>query len=158
MKQSCSATRGKFKSYIFFKFNTEFYPNKYISLKNNTSNKLVTFTSWIKDIDIALAGLDIVALTSKNEGTPVSLIEAQAASKPIVTTNVGGIENVVIPNETALLSEVYDEKQFASNLLSLIEDKNKRISFSKNGAHVFESFHYTRLAGDMKKLYNQLLK
>ncbi len=65
---------------------------------------LLTFTSWIKEIDVALSGSDIIALTSFNEGTPVSLIEAQAANKPIVTTNVGGIENVVIPKDTALLS------------------------------------------------------
>jgi len=57
------------------------------SKKNTTS--LITFTSWIKDIDVVNAGLDIITLTSKNEGTPVSLIEAQASSKPIVTTNVG---------------------------------------------------------------------
>jgi len=128
------------------------------STENSISKALVTFTSWITAIDIALAGLDIIALTSKNEGTPVSLIEAQAASKPIVTTNVGGIKNIVKPDVTALLSEVNDEKQFTSNLLSLIEDENKRISFSQKGEHVFENFHYTRLVGDMEKLYNRLLK
>jgi len=128
------------------------------STEKNVSKSLVTFTSWITEIDIALAGLDIIALTSKNEGTPVSLIEAQAAGKPIVTTNVGGIENVVLPNETALLSDVNDEKMFSNNLLTLIEDKNKRISFSQNGEHVFKNFHYTRLVDDMEKLYIQLLK
>lgn len=65
----------------------------------------VVMTSWIKDVDRALAGLDIVCLTSHNEGTPVSLIEAQAASKPVVSTRVGGIENVVLQNETGLLSD-----------------------------------------------------
>src|SRR5690606_40360656 len=56
----------------------------------------ITFTSWIKDIDQVNAGMDIICLTSKNEGTPVSLIEAQASNKPIVSTRVGGIENVVL--------------------------------------------------------------
>ena len=45
------------------------------------------FTSWIKDIDVCVSGLDIVALCSFNEGTPVSLIEAQAGNKPIISTN-----------------------------------------------------------------------
>src|SRR5687767_3214470 len=49
------------------------------------------FTSWRTDIDVVCAGLDIIALTSLNEGTPVSLIEAQAAGKPVVSTRVGGI-------------------------------------------------------------------
>jgi glycosyltransferase involved in cell wall biosynthesis len=66
-----------------------------------------------KEIDIVLAGSDIIALTSFNEGTPVSLIEAQAANKPIVTTNVGGIENVVLENETALLCDNNDLSQFS---------------------------------------------
>ena len=102
--------------------------------------------------------MDIVALTSKNEGTPVSLIEAQAAGKPIVSINIGGIENIVIPNETALLSDNNDEQLFTENMLSLIEDDNKRITFSQKGEHVFKSFHYDRLVGDMERLYFQLLK
>ena len=52
----------------------------------------VHFTSWIKDVDWANSGLDIIALSSSNEGTPVSLIEAQASCKPIVSTRVGGCE------------------------------------------------------------------
>ncbi|MDC0338995.1 glycosyltransferase [Flavobacteriales bacterium] len=128
------------------------------STEKNATNTLLTFTSWITDIDVALAGLDIVALTSKNEGTPVSLIEAQAAGKPIVSTNVGGIENIVIPNETALLSNINDEQLFTENMLSLIEEEDKRIAFSQKGTHVFKSFHYDRLVCDMEKLYCQLLQ
>ena len=127
------------------------------STEKNATNALLTFTSWITDIDVALAGLDIVALTSKNEGTPVNLIEAQAAGKPIVSTNVGGIENIVIPNKTALLSNISDEQSFAENMLSLIEDDYKRMAFSQKGTHVFKSFHFDRLIGDMEKLYCQLL-
>jgi glycosyltransferase involved in cell wall biosynthesis len=128
------------------------------STEKNVRNALLTFTSWITDIDVALAGLDIVALTSKNEGTPVSLIEAQAAGKPIVSINIGGIENIVIPNETALLSDINDEQLFTENMLSLIEDDKKRIAFSQKGSHVFKNFHYKRLVSDMEKLYFQLLK
>lgn len=128
------------------------------STEKNATNALLTFTSWITDIDVALAGLDIVALTSKNEGTPVSLIEAQAAGKPIVSTNVGGIENIVIPNETALLSNINDEQLFTENMLSIIEEEDKRIAFSQKGTHVFKSFHYDRLVYDMGKLYCHLLE
>ena len=53
----------------------------------------ITFTSWIQDVSYPLAGSDVVCLTSFNEGTPVSLIEAQAAAKAIITTKVGGIES-----------------------------------------------------------------
>ena len=54
-------------------------------VKNLRSDASVVFCSWIKDVENAYPGLDIIALTSLNEGTPVSLIEAQAAGVPIVT-------------------------------------------------------------------------
>ncbi|MGB0884819.1 MAG: glycosyltransferase [Chitinophagales bacterium] len=128
---------------------------------NNTNSEItdIIFTSWIKDIDAALPGLDIVALTSLNEGTPVSLIEAQAAGVPIVSTKVGGIEDVVNENETAFLSEKDDVDTFTNHLLSLVESKEKRISFGEKGLNVVsEKFDYMRLVKDMKKLYRKLLK
>jgi glycosyltransferase involved in cell wall biosynthesis len=99
-----------------------------------------------------------VALCSFNEGTPVSLIEAQAAGKPVVTTNVGGIENIVIPGETAFLSATGDVGAFAANLLKLTENKAERERLSQRSwEHVRERFHYTRLVRDMEKLYRELL-
>ena len=126
--------------------------------KQPSLDKQVIFTSWIKDIDYALAGLDIVALTSVNEGTPVSLIEAQAASKPIVTTKVGGIENIVLPGETALLCDSNNAGEFAENLITLINDDSLRAAMSCKGwIHVKDKFHYTRLVEDMRQLYHKLL-
>jgi len=118
----------------------------------------VTFTSWIKDIDYVNAGIDIVTLTSKNEGTPVSLIEAQAANKPIVSTNVGGIENIVRTGLTALLSETNNHVTLANNLLRLVEDDDLRNEFGAAGwSYVHEKFHYQRLAQDTAQLYHELL-
>ena len=126
--------------------------------EKENQNAIVVFTSWIKEVDVALSGLDIVALTSFNEGTPVSLIEAQAAGKPIVSTNVGGIEIVVIKNRTALLSEVDKPESFFSNLKTLTEDENLRKEMAAIGwQHVFEKFHYNRLVKDMQNLYEKLL-
>ncbi len=121
-------------------------------LNENINN--VVFTSWQKNVDEVNAGLDIICLSSKNEGTPVSLIEAQASGIPIVSTNVGGIENVVLKNESAFLSEVGDLESFVKNLGLLIEDDELRESMSQKGGHVLKSFHYTRLIDDVKELYN----
>jgi glycosyltransferase involved in cell wall biosynthesis len=116
------------------------------------------FTSWRSDVDVINAGLDVVALTSLNEGTPVSLIEAQAANKPIVSTRVGGIQDIVIENQTALLSDVNDHIRFKENLLQLVNDDDLRNSLGRNGADlVFEKYSVNRLAGDMRKLYYELL-
>lgn len=134
-----------------------------LGLKFNNNDlhekNILTFTSWIKDIDVSNAGMDIITLTSNNEGTPVSLIEAQASSKPIVSTNVGGIENIVAKNETALLSASGDEIQFAENLLRLIEDDNLRQKLSYSSRQmVINKFSYQRLCTDMASFYHRLLQ
>lgn len=118
----------------------------------------VYFTSWVKKVDYVNAGVDIVALTSKNEGTPVSLIEAQASNRAVISTNVGGIEDVVIPGETALLSAADDEISFGENLLKIIENNEMRKRFGENGwAFVKDKFHYERLVNDITTLYDSLL-
>jgi len=131
----------------------------FIDFTKNEEIATLTFTSWIKNIDYAYAGLDIVALTSRNEGTPVSLIEAQAANKPIVTTNVGGIENIVLPNRTALLTRNGGAEDYADKLLNLVADDSLRIKMTQQGwDHVKNKFHYSRLINDMSDLYFGLLK
>ena len=118
----------------------------------------LTFTSWMTEMDQVNAGMDIIALTSLNEGTPVSLIEAQAAGRPVVSTRVGGIENVVVEGQTALLSAGTDAASFADKLLQLIEDDQMRNTFSRNGwVQVGEKFHFSRLVRDMDVLYKELL-
>ncbi|MGZ3866184.1 MAG: glycosyltransferase [Bacteroidia bacterium] len=117
----------------------------------------VTFTSWINDVSYPLAGSDIVCLTSFNEGTPVSLIEAQAASKPIITTKTGGIENSVNA-EAAFLLAVTAEAEFAKKLLFLAENPQARAKMAEKGkAFVLKHFHYTRLVEDVRSLYLNLL-
>lgn len=118
----------------------------------------VTLTSWHKDVDVVYAGSDIIALTSNNEGTPVSLIEAQASNKPIVTTRVGGISDVVIPNKTAFISKKGDVQKLAKNIFILTQDDELRAQMSELGRNfALDRFSYTRLVGDMGNLYRQLL-
>jgi glycosyltransferase involved in cell wall biosynthesis len=129
-------------------------------IKEDFKNKkaALTFTSWIKEVDMALAGLDIVTLTSLNEGTPVSLIEAQAANKPIVSTRVGGIEDVVIENKTAFLSGKQEVSLFVSHLLKLIEEDNLRANTGNTGKeHVMKNYTFNRLINDTDLYYKKLL-
>lgn len=116
------------------------------------------FTSWITEVDFALSGLDIVALTSLNEGTPVSLIEAQAASRPVITTNVGGVGDCMIDSQSGIIINDFSPTSFADGLLILTEDEDLREQMGKKGkSFVIEKFSYTRLVDDMKKLYFSLM-
>ena len=130
----------------------------YSSPDLKTDDPDIIFTSWIKDVERPMAGCDIVAMTSLNEGTPVSLIEAQAASKPIVSTMVGGIADVVQEGLTALLSPSNDAAAFSSNLNRLLNDRELRNGMSESGwPYVASRFHYNRLVEDVRDLYHRLL-
>lgn len=135
-----------------------------VGIKFSTENDPVhlhplVFTSWRSDVDFINAGLDIICLTSFNEGTPVSLIEAQAANKPIVSTRVGGISDIVMEGETGLLADVQDADLFCAHLLSLVNDDELRKRLGENSqSKVMERFSYQRLVRDMSRLYFQLLE
>ena len=121
----------------------------------STDDKVATIqlTSWIKEIDEVNAGMDIICLCSLNEGTPVSLIEAQASGKPIVTTRTGGIENIVIENKTALISEINNLNLFVENLITFINSKEKRKQFTELGVKKSKEFDYKILIKNIKRLY-----
>ena len=111
----------------------------------------------MKSVDEVNAGMDIICLTSKNEGTPVSLIEAQASGNPVVSTNVGGIENVISVDETGYLSEVGDLEQFTINLLKLIENEGIRNKMSNKGRKRSSLYSFENLISNTKSLYNNTL-
>lgn len=125
-----------------------------------TSEKIsITFTSWIQDIAKFNAGLDLICLTSDNEGTPVSLIEAQASGIPVVSTDVGGVQTVVAHDHTGLIVPPRDCIAFAEAMIELLENDKKRELMSQNGwNHVKDKFHYRALVDNMEKFYLELLE
>lgn len=114
--------------------------------------------SWQTEMDEVFAGLDIIALSSHNEGTPVSLIEAQAAGRPVVSTRVGGVADVVHHGHSGLITPAGNAGAFAEALLQLTEDPARRQQFAQAGtASVMERFSYQRLVADMDEYYRRLL-
>ena len=130
----------------------------YAYYPNDPRHATAICTSWLTNMDEVLAGLDIVALTSHNEGTPVSLIEAQAASRPLVSTNVGGVSDVVMDHQSGFITEPGNATQFAAALQQLAEQPRLRASFGEQGRrHVTGTFSYQRLVTDMSAYYHRLL-
>jgi glycosyltransferase involved in cell wall biosynthesis len=106
--------------------------------------------------DVCVAS-DVVVLTSDNEGTPVSLIEAQAASVPVVGTDVGGMRSAVRDGETGLLAPPDDEPRLASLIGSLIDDRARAARMGASGrSHARASFDVARLVEDHDRLYRLL--
>jgi len=128
-----------------------------LGLTTESENADVVFTSWIKQVDQVLPGLDIVALTSFNEGTPVSLIEAQAAKKPVISSDVGGVKDV-IGKDCGLLYASNDLTALKNCMEQLISNSKLRDEMGQKGYEwAFSKFTAQRLANDIKKLYIELL-
>ncbi len=125
---------------------------------NATYGECITCTSWITDIATFNAGMDLICLTSDNEGTPVSLIEAQACNLPVISTDVGGVRDIVKDGETGFIVPKKNVAALAEKLALLINSKEIREKMSQNGwKFVEEQFHYTTLVRNMENYYRQLL-
>ncbi len=131
---------------------------KYRTNANDTPAD-VYFTSWIKEMDEAYSGMDVVALCSKNEGTPVSLLEAQASGKVVVSTNVGGVKDIVHPDAGFIVND-FTEDSFADALQKAIneyEERNKIIE-KKVSPLIIQQYSYEMLVSRMDALYKSLLE
>lgn len=141
------------------------------SCKLNLS-ECVKFLGWRKDLTKVYADLDIVCLTSLNEGTPVSLIEAMASGRAVVATEVGGVndllggiinENMVQVNFTVrqrgVTAKPKDANGIAQALKFASENKAMREKLSK-AAREYAKYRFTkeRLIKDMENLYLKTLK
>ncbi|HLM59520.1 MAG TPA: glycosyltransferase, partial [Pyrinomonadaceae bacterium] len=127
----------------------------------------VVFLGNRNDADVFYAGLDIVALTSLNEGTPLSLIEAMANEKAVVSTAVGGVVdllgNVVEQKQSFQLCErgvsvsSGNAEDFYSGLMYLVNDVKMRQTLSANGKSFIEDrYGKERLVTDVKNLYRKI--
>lgn len=118
----------------------------------------IIFTSWIDDMTSVYHGLDIVLLTSFNEGTPLSIIEAQFCGKPVIASNVGGVKDTFANGKSGYLIDGFKVENYAEKLQLLIDDSelrnnmgNAAISFATN------TFNKQNEVLAFKKLYLQKL-
>jgi len=108
---------------------------KNISFNDHSINKdnRVVFTSWITEMDEVMSGLDVIALSSLNEGTPLSIIEAQYFKKPVVCTNVGGVKDTVLDGKSGFLVNRNDPNAFTDRLRLLIDGQHLRQEMGEEG-------------------------
>ena len=132
---------------------------------------LVRFTGWRRDLASVYAELDATCLTSWNEGTPVALIEAMAAGRPVIATDVGGVRDLLgdgsDPREAVapgsfrivsrgLLIRPGDVEGLAAALQRVTQDPALRRTLGAAGRqHVLNAFNHQRLLSEMSALYEQ---
>jgi glycosyltransferase involved in cell wall biosynthesis len=138
--------------------------------KNNPSglsfddlNKLknegyVEYMGFHQDIPTLYANSHIICLPSYREGFPKSLIEAAAAKRAVVTTDVPGCRDAIIPNKTGLLVPIKDSQKLADALKWLIESPQKRITMGAAGRKLAEEeFSIEKVVLDHLNIYMDLL-
>jgi glycosyltransferase involved in cell wall biosynthesis len=111
----------------------------------------VTLTGWIKDMGVVLSLIDILALTSDNEGTPVSIIEAMSAGVPVVSTNVGGVSDVLGNGKYGITVTPNNPEAFAEALLGVLRGDVQNIAIARQAA--LEHYDVLRLVKDISLLY-----
>jgi glycosyltransferase involved in cell wall biosynthesis len=132
----------------------ELRPQLEISARLKGLENKVFFAGFLNEPKKIYGDLDIVALTSKNEGTPVTLIEALACGKPVVSTDVGGIADIVTNDVSGYLCGQNTPEVFAEKIIKLSQDKNLRQTIGTAGQEkVLQVYNVKRLVGDIDRLY-----
>ena len=119
----------------------------------------VRFLGWVSDLPELYAALDVVALTSLNEGAPVALIEAAAAGRPVVATAVGGVAEVVEDGRTGFVVRSEDDEALAKRIVELLDDPALARAFGEAGrARVSERYSAEGAGDRMIEVYRELLE
>ena len=110
-----------------------------------------------RDIPQILAALDVFVLASESEGIPLTILEAMAADLPVLATAVGGIPEVVIPDETGLLVPPQSPQLLADAILTLLRDPNRARRMGAAGCNrVKQQFDVKKVVGSYEALYERL--
>jgi glycosyltransferase involved in cell wall biosynthesis len=119
----------------------------------------VRFLGWRNDLEAIYADSDVVVLTSHNEGTPVCLIEALAAGRAVVATDVGGVRDVLGGGRLGTLTPPGDVQALVAGVRRLLASSEMRRSFEAAGpAEIPARFSIQRLRADVEHLYDSLLE
>lgn len=118
----------------------------------------VRFLGWTDRLTRLYATIDLCALSSVNEGTPVALIEAMAARKAVVATSVGGVPDLIEDGVNGLLVQPGDVGRFADAIICLARSPELRWRMGTAGRHYAAAHHsHERLASDVEGLYHSAL-
>lgn len=131
----------------------ELRPQLEAEIQKHQLDSCIQLLSWEDDLVSLWKASAIALLSSWNEGTPVSLIEAMASSVPIVATRAGGVQDIVPHQTCGLLSETGNAEMLSSNLSELLLDENLRTRMGSNGKKESEKYDIQILIKKITLLY-----
>jgi glycosyltransferase involved in cell wall biosynthesis len=118
----------------------------------------VRFLGWQRNLETVYAASDLVAVTSRNEGTPVALIEGMAAGVPGVCFDVGGVRDVIASQDLGVLVPADDVAALVAAMRSLFDDDRRRETIGARARDsVLARYGIDRLVHDLSGLYREVL-
>jgi glycosyltransferase involved in cell wall biosynthesis len=117
-------------------------------------DRQVHFLGWRDDLHRIYADLDLLAVTSLNEGTPVSVIEAMAAGLPVVATAVGGVRDILDSYERGSVVHTHDAEEVARVMARMLDEMRDW----PRQSHDVDKWSADRLVRDIEELYDDLLR
>ena len=132
------------------------------ALRSYVSDKgledVVHWLGWRKDLPQVFPAFDVTALTSFDEGTPVSLIESLASGTPVVSLAVGGVPEILDGGELGCLVHSARDDEVAAGLESVLASPPSAEDRERVQKLVLERFSVRRLAEDVERLYGEALQ
>jgi glycosyltransferase involved in cell wall biosynthesis len=127
-------------------------------LKFNLQKQFI-LTGWRRDIPRVLSAMDVFVITSLWEGLPIAVLEAMAASKPVVATHTGGITEITVEGKTGFLVSPGDVKKMSEKLIRLLRDENLRRQIGQNAKDSLGfNFSFENMVKNSDNLYAELIK
>jgi glycosyltransferase involved in cell wall biosynthesis len=133
------------------------------SLENQVVSKglsrNVTFAGTRKDVELLLAGADLFVLPSKREGLPVAVLEAMAAGIPVISTNVGGVAEIVEDGKSGVLLPPEDSQALARKIDMVLKDGALASTLGRNARNRVEKFFsIDKIIEEYSTIYLNLLE
>ncbi|MBU1486729.1 glycosyltransferase family 4 protein [bacterium] len=113
------------------------------------------FLGFRSDLDRIYADLDLIVLSSLNEGLPTAIIEAMASAKPVVATRVGGVADLIEDGVNGILVPPKSSSKLASACLEVLKDQEQAGKMGQEGRRRSSQFELSRLIKDIESLYEE---
>ncbi|USK33682.1 glycosyltransferase family 4 protein [Bacillus sp. F19] len=132
----------------------EYNLKKYV---HETKLNNIHFLGFRKDIPSVLQDSDIVTLLSKREGLPKCIMEAMAASKPVIVSNTRGLRDLVTHNKNGLVVDLDNYQQLINSFEVLIQSEEMRRLMGKNGFEKIRKYSIENVVFQLRSIYNKYL-
>lgn len=129
-------------------------------IKMQQLENIVEFLGWItaEEKKIELNHCDVYMLPSYNEGLPISILEAMSYGKPIISTPVGGIPEIVIPEKNGILVKPGNFGEISNAISYFLDNKNKLKEYGENSFELVQNHLPKSVIPQLNELYNKLLE